>query len=127
MEKIKLNKKLYEVPGNGIGYSTDALSVTFVANGLDVSELQTILENNSGDFELLDESGEVVEAIYRGYTKLDSIKRNYNVAISDTLTADTLTFIMLKPTLAENVAQNTTDITAINDAIAALAEIVGGE
>ena len=125
MEKIKLNDTLYEVPGNGIGYSTDALSVTFVADKLEVSDLQAILENHSGDFELLDEAGTEVEAVYKGYTKLDSIRKSYNVVISEDLTADTLTFIMLKPTLTDKVEQNAEDITAINDAIAALAEIVG--
>ena len=125
MEKIKLNNILYEVPGNGISYSMDALSITFVANNLTVAELQTILENHSGDFELLDNSGEVVEAIYKGFTKLDSISKQFNVTFSDTLTVDTLTFVMLKPTLADKVAQNAADIASINEAIASLAEAIG--
>lgn len=127
MEKMKLDGTLYEVLGNGIGLSEEGLSVTIVAKNLEVSKLQTILESHSGDFELLNEAGDVVEAIYKGYTKLNSISKQFNTIISDTLKADTLTFIMLKPTLQDTVNQNVADITAINEAIASLAEIVGGE
>lgn len=127
MEKMKLDGTLYEVLGNGIRLSEEGLSVTIVAENLGVSKLQTILESHSGDFELLNETGDVVEAIYKGYTKLNSISKQFNTVISDTLKADTLTFIMLKPTLQDTVSQNTADITAINEAIASLAEIVGGE
>ena len=42
-------------------------------------------------------------------------------------TSDVIEFVMNKPTLQDTVSQNTADITAINEAIASLAEIVGGE
>ena len=51
---------------------------------------------------------------------------HYNVNLGSTK-SDILEFVVNKPTLQDTVSQNSADITAINEAIASLAEIVGGE
>lgn len=126
MNGIKINDVLHKVPGDGVGYYGDSLAIKFFKDELTVEELKEALTASTGDFELYNEDGSVVVAYYKGFTKLESISVDYDVTVEDEK-VDLLCFTMLKPTLAENVAQNTTDITAINDAIAALAEIVGGE
>lgn len=126
MNGIKIKDVLHKVPGDGVGYYGDSLAIKFFKDELTVEELKEALIASTGDFELYNEDGSVVVAYYKGFTKLESISVDYDVTVEDEK-VDLLCFTMLKPTLAENVAQNTTDITAINDAITALAEIVGGE
>ena len=127
MNKFKINDKFYGVLDNGVNYSSEALQMTFVADGMTVDALKEVLPKFNGNFDLYSDDGAVVVATYEGYTKLESINTQFNVKLSDALTADLLTFVMEKPTLQDTVNQNTADITAINDAIASLAEIVGGE
>lgn len=127
MNKFKINDKFYDVLDNGVNYSSEALQMTFVADGMTVDALKEVLPKFNGNFDLYSDDGTVVVATYEGYTKLESINTQFNVKLSDALTADLLTFVMEKPTLQDTVNQNTADITAINDAIASLAEIVGGE
>lgn len=127
MNKFKINDKFYDVLDNGVNYSSEALQMTFVADEMTVNTLKEVLPKFNGNFDLYSDDGTVVVATYEGYTKLESINTQFNVKLSDALTADLLTFVMEKPTLQDTVNQNTADITAINDAIASLAEIVGGE
>ena len=126
MNKLKINNKFYEVLDNGVNYSPEALQMAFVADGMTVDTLKSELAKFDGDFDLYSDDGTTVVATYNGYTKIESIKTHYNVKLGNT-TADILDFVMNKPTLQDTVNQNTADITAINEAIASLAEIVGGE
>lgn len=126
MNKFKINDKFYDVPDNGVNYSPEALQMAFVADGMTVDTLKIELAKFNGNFDLYSEDGTTVVATYNGYTKIESIMTHYNVNFGST-TADILEFVMNKPTLQDAVNQNTADITAINDAIASLAEIVGGE
>ncbi len=125
MNKFKINTKFYDVPDTGVSYSPDALQMAFVANGMTVAELKEELPKFKGTFDLYSDDGSTVVATYEGYTKLESISTRFNVNIGD-LKADLLIFVMEKPTLQDTVTQNTADIDAINEAIASLAEIVGG-
>lgn len=127
MNAIRINDKTYKVPGDGIGYSSDALQVSFFADGMTVDNLKEALPSFNGSFDLYDKDGNELVASYNGYTVLESIRTEFNVTEDDSTTADLITFVMRKPSLQETVNQNTADITAINDAIASLAEIVGGE
>lgn len=100
--------------------------MAFVADGMTVDTLKSELAKFGGNFDLYSDDGEVVVATYNGYTKIESIMMHYNANLGST-TADILEFVMNKPTLQDTVNQNVADITAINEAIASLAEIVGGE
>ena len=126
MNKLKINGKFYDVLDNGANYSPEALQMAFVADGMTVDTLKSELAKFGGNFDLYSDDGTTVVATYSGYTKIESIMMHYNVNIGST-TTDVLEFVMNKPTLQDTVNQNSADITAINEAIASLAEIVGGE
>lgn len=126
MNKLRINNKFYEVLDNGVNYSPEALQMSFLADGMTVDTLKSELAKFDGNFDLYSDDGTTVVATYNGYTKIESIMTRYNVNLGST-TADILEFVMNKPTLQDTVNQNTADITAINEAIASLAEIVGGE
>lgn len=125
MNKLRINDKFYEVLDNGVNYSPEALQMAFVADGMTVDTLKYELAKFDGNFDLYSDDGTTVVATYNGYTKIESIMTHYNVKLGNT-TEDILEFVMNKPTLQDTVNQNTADITAINEAIASLAEIVGG-
>ena len=126
MNKLKINNKFYDVLDNGVNYSPEALQMAFVADGMTVDTLKSELAKIGGNFDLYSDDGATVVATYNGYTKIESIMTHYNVNLGSK-TSDVLEFVMNKPTLQDTVTQNTADITAINEAIASLAEIVGGE
>lgn len=126
MNKLKINNKFYNVLDNGVNYSPEALRMAFVADGMTVNTLKSELAKFGGNFDLYSDDGATVVATYNGYTKIESIMTHYNVNLGN-IKSDILEFVMNKPTLKETVSQNTADITAINEAIASLAEIVGGE
>lgn len=126
MNKLKINGKFYDVLDNGVNYSPEALQMAFVADGMTVDTLKSELAKIGGNFDLYSDDGATVVATYNGYTKIESIMTHYNANIG-IATTDVIEFVMNKPTLQETVSQNTADITAINEAIASLAEIVGGE
>ena len=126
MNKLKINGKFYDVLDNGLNYSPEALRVAFVADGMTVDTLKSELAKFDGNFELYSDDGTTVVATYNGYTKIESIMTHYNANLGSK-TSDVLEFVMNKPTLQDTVSQNSADITAINEAIASLAEIVGGE
>lgn len=126
MNKLRINNKFYEVLDNGVNYSPEALQMAFLADGMTVDTLKSELAKFDGNFELYSDDGTTVVATYNGYTKIESIVIHYNANLGSTK-ADILEFVMNKPTLQDTVTQNTADITAINEAIASLAEIIGGE
>ena len=126
MNKLKINGKFYDVLDNGVNYSPEALQMAFLADGMTVDTLKSELAKFDGNFELYSDDGTTVVATYNGYTKIESIVIHYNVNLGSTK-SDILEFVVNKPTLQDTVSQNTADITAINEAIASLAEIVGGE
>ena len=126
MNKLKINGKSYDVLDNGVIYSPEALRIAFVADGMTVDMLKSELAKLGGNFDLYDDDGATVVATYNGYTKIESIMTHYNANLGSK-TSDVLEFVMNKPTLQDTVSQNSADITAINEAIASLAEIVGGE
>lgn len=126
MNKLKINGKFYDVLDNGVNYSPEALQMAFVADGMTVDTLKFELAKFDGNFELYSDDGTTVVATYNGYTKIESIVIHYNVNLGSTK-SDILEFVMNKPTLQDTVSQNSADITAINEAIASLAEIVVGE
>ena len=126
MNKLKINGKFYDVLDNGVNYSTEALRMAFVADGMTVDALKSELAMFGGNFDLYSDDGATVVATYNGYTKIESIMTHYNANIGSK-TSDVLEFVMNKPTLQDTVNQNSAEITAINEAIASLAEIVGGE
>lgn len=125
MNKLRINNKFYEVLDNGVNYSPEALQMSLLADGMTVDTLKSELAKFDGNFDLYSDDGTTVVATYNGYTNIESITTRYDVNLGST-TADILEFVMNKPTLQDAVNQNTADITAINEAIASLAEIVGG-
>ena len=126
MNKLRIDNKFYDVLDNGVNYSPEALQMAFVAAGMTVDTLKSELAKFGGNFDLYSDDGATVVATYNGYTKIESIRTHYNANLGST-TTDVLEFVMNKPTLQDTVNQNSADITAINEAIASLAEIVGGE
>lgn len=126
MNKLKINGKFQDVLDSGVNYSPEALQMAFVADGMTVDTLKSELAKIGGNFDLYSDDGTTVVATYNGYTKIESIMTHYNVNLGSTK-SDILEFVMNKPTLQDTVSQNTADITAINEAIASLAEIAGGE
>ena len=126
MNKLKINGKFYDVLDNGVNYSPEALQMAFVADGMTVDTLKSELAKFGGNFDLYSDDCETVVATYNGYTKIESIMTHYNANLGSK-TSDVLEFVMNKPTLQDTVNKNVADITAINEAIASLAEIVGGE
>lgn len=126
MNKLKINGKFYDILDNGVNYSPEELRIAFVADGMTVDALKSELAMFGGNFDLYSDDGATVVATYNGYTKIESIMTHYNVNLGSK-TSDILEFVMNKPTLQDTVNQNSADITAINEAIASLSEIVGGE
>lgn len=124
MNGIKINDVLHKVPGDGVGYYGDSLVIKFFKDNLTVEELKEVLTASTGDFELYNEDGSVVVAYYKGFTKLESISVSYDTIVEGEK-VNLLCFTMLKPTLADKVAQNAADIASINEAIASLAEAIG--
>ena len=124
MNGIKINDVLHKVPGDGVGYYGDSLVIKFFKDNLTVEELKEVLTASTGDFELYNEDESVVVAYYKGFTKLESISVSYDTIVEGEK-VNLLCFTMLKPTLADKVAQNAADIASINEAIASLAEAIG--
>ena len=107
------------------------VSVTLLEMGYQKT-VDTMTAEQISDIQILNELGETVLTA-KGYSLGDSISVNYKenttkvtFEVKETREAvvDAAKAIQ---TLQNASAQNTADITAINEAIASLAEIVGGE
>ena len=100
-------------------YENKESSVIFRIENFSFDEVMTRLtESNTEEVKVFNDLGEQV-ASYKGYVLGNRI-------ILDTDT-NTMELSLEEKSTRKLVEQNTADITAINGAIAALAEIVGGE
>ncbi|MDD6258032.1 MAG: hypothetical protein PUA69_02080 [Erysipelotrichaceae bacterium] len=125
MNIFKLDSVNYEIPDDGIALSNTSLSIKFFTDK-SVDDIEKSLGDTS-TIDVYDQDGKLIMGTYKGYTVLQSIKKDLNVKKDDGTTATAVTVTLYKPSLEETVAQNTADITAINEAIADLASSVGGE
>lgn len=125
MNIFKIESESYEVPGDGISLSDTSLSIRFFSDK-SVDEIEKSLGDTS-TVDIYDEDGKLVMGTYKGYTVLQSIKKEIDATKEDGTKANAITITLYKPSIEEAVAQNTADITAINEAIADLASSVGGE
>ena len=136
MEQInKRNKKLILKDGTNLDieeFSTleDGVSLTLIDMGYQKT-VDTLTQDQVSDVKILNELGETVFTA-KGYSLGDSISVNskenttkviFEVKATRDAVVDATKMIQ---TLQNTSEQNTADIAAINEAIASLAEIVGG-
>lgn len=133
---MKENKKLILKDGTNLDieeFSTleDGVSLTLIDMGYQKT-VDTLTQDQVSDIKILNELGETVLTA-KGYSLGDSISVNskenttkVTLVVKETREAvvDAAKAIQALQNTSE---QNTADITAINEAIASLAEIVGGE
>lgn len=133
---MKENKKLILKDGTNLDieeFSTleDGVSLTLIDMGYQKT-VDTLTQDQVSDVKILNELGETVFTA-KGYSLGDSISVNskenttkVTLVVKETREAvvDAAKAIQALQNTSE---QNTADITAINEAIASLAEIVGGE
>lgn len=131
----KKNKKLILKDGTNLDieeFSTleDGVSLTLIDMGYQ-NTVDTLTQDQVSDIKILNELGETVFTA-KGYSLGDSISVNskenttkviFEVKATRDAVVDATKMIQ---TLQNTSEQNTADITAINEAIASLAEIVGG-
>ena len=132
---MKENKKLVlkdgtELPLKEFNTENDEISVTLLDMGYKKA-IETLKVEQIAEIKILNELGEIVLTA-KGYSLGDSISVNskenttkVTLEVKETREAvvDATKAIQ---TLQNDSAQNTADIDAINEAIASLAEIVGG-
>jgi hypothetical protein len=133
---MKENKKLILKDGTNLDieeFSTleDGVSLTLIDMGYQKT-VDVLTQDQVSDIKILNELGETVLTA-KGYSLGDSISVNskenttkVTLVVKETREAvvDAAKAIQALQNTSE---QNTADITAINEAIASLAEIVGGE
>lgn len=130
------NKKLVLKDGTELGiekFNTEEgkVSVTLSDKGYQEA-VEALTVEQITDIKILNELGEVVLAV-KGYSLGDSISVNTKentttVTLEVKETREAVVDATKAIQALQNAsAQNTADITAINEAIASLAEIVGGE
>lgn len=133
---MKENKKLILKDGTNLDieeFSTfeDGVSLTLIDMGYQKT-VDTLTQDQVSDIKILNELGETVLTA-KGYSLGDSIsvnsKENTTKVIFEVKATRDAVVEATKDiqTLQNTSEQNTADITAINEAIASLAEIVGGE
>lgn len=132
----KQNKKLILKDGTNLDieeFSTleDGVSLTLIDMGYQKT-VDTLTQDQVSDVKILNELGETVFTA-KGYSLGDSISVNskenttkVTLVVKETRDAVVEATKEIQ-TLQNTSEQNTADITAINEAIASLAEIVGGE
>lgn len=133
---MKENKKLILKDGTNLDieeFSTleDGVSLTLIDMGYQKT-VDTLTQDQVSDIKILNELGETVFTA-KGYSLGDSIsvnsKENTTKVIFEVKATRDAVVEATKEiqTLQNTSEQNTADITAINEAIVSLAEIVGGE
>lgn len=135
-EKIEVTKKLVLKDGMQLkikefNAEEGKVSVTLLGKGYQEA-VEALTAEQIADIKILNELGEVVLTA-KGYSLGDSISVNtkenttkvtFEVKETREAVIDATKAIQTLQNISE---QNTADITAINEAIASLAEIVGGE
>lgn len=133
---MKENKKLILKDGTNLDieeFSTleDGVSLTLIDMGYQ-NTVDALTQDQVSDIKILNELGETVFTA-KGYSLGDSISVNskenttkVTLVVKETRDA-VIDATKAIQTLQNTSEQNTADITAINEAIASLAEIVGGE
>lgn len=135
-ERIEVTKKLVLKDGTQLkikefNVEEDKVSVTILGSGYQEA-VEALTVEQIADIQILNELGEVVLTA-KGYSLGDRISVNtkentttVTLEVKETREAvvDATKAIQALQNTSE---QNTADITAINEAIASLAEIVGGE
>lgn len=133
---MEQNKKLILKDGTNLDieeFSTleDGVSLTLIDMGYQKT-VDTLTQDQVSDVKILNELGETVFTA-KGYSLGDSISVNskenttkVTLVVKETRDAVVEATKEIQ-TLQNTSEQNTADITAINEAIASLAEIVGGE
>lgn len=133
---MKENKKLILKDGTNLDieeFSTleDGVSLTLIDMGYQKT-VDALTQDQVSDIKILNELGETVLTA-KGYSLGDSISVNskenttkVTLVVKETREAVVEATKEIQ-TLQNTSEQNTADITAINEAIASLAEIVGGE
>ncbi len=133
---MKENKKLILKDGTNLDieeFSTleDGVSLTLIDMGYQKT-VDALTQDQVSDIKILNELGETVLTA-KGYSLGDSISVNskenttkVTLVVKETRDA-VIEATKEIQTLQNTSEQNTADITAINEAIASLAEIVGGE
>jgi hypothetical protein len=135
-EKIEVTKKLVLKDGTQLkikefNAEEGKVSVTILGSGYQEA-VEALTEEQIADIQILNELGEVVLTV-KGYSLCNRISVNtkentatvtFEVKETREAVVDATKAIQILQNISE---QNTADITAINEAIASLAEIVGGE
>lgn len=135
-ERVEVTKKLVLKDGTELkvkefNAEEDKVSVTILGSGYQ-EVIEVLTAEQIADIQILNELGDVVLTA-KGYSLGDSISVNTKentttVTFEVKETREAVVDATKKIQILQNISeQNTADITAINEAIASLAEIVGGE
>lgn len=135
-ERIEVTKKLVLKDGTQLkikefNAEDGKISVTILGSGYQKA-VEALTVEQIADIQILNELGEVVLTA-KGYSLGDSISVNTKentttVTLEVKETREAIVDATKSIQKLQNISeQNTADITAINEAIASLAEIVGGE
>ena len=133
---MEVTKKLVlkdgtELALNEFNTENDKISVTLVDMGYQKA-IETLKVEQIAEIKILNELGEVVLKA-KGYSlgsriSVDSKRNTTTVTFEVKETREAVVDATKEIQILQNTSeQNTADITAINEAIASLAEIVGGE
>lgn len=117
---IRFGSNEYElIPGSGILELTDSLEIQLLADPIDIDNLEEVLSNKTNLETIKVVNQGSVQQIFKGYTKVDSLIKKYDVVYSTTWaedgsavesTANILYVYLKKPGLEEQVEENTANI-----------------
>ena len=133
---MKKNKKLILKDGMTLDieeFSTIEDGVSLILTDMGYQKtVDTLTQNQVSDIKVLNELGETVLAVkgykLRNYIVVNTAENTTKVTLELKETREAVIDVTKAVQTLQNTSeQNTADITAINEAIASLAEIVGGE
>ena len=116
MNSVKFKDTWFDIPGDGIGYDRQFLSLTVILGESSVSEIEELLTPVPEQIDIYDENHEEKTGEFKGYVELYSIAKEFNKLIYDSEERTNMATITLsRPNLEQIVAQNTETIE-INEA-----------
>ena len=118
MNSVQFDGVWFDIPGDGIGYGADFLSLTVIANGTTIAEMEALLEDIPEVIEIFDEDHETKTGQFKGYTVLSFLAYIYNRQIyMSEQKADMIEIRLVKPDLEDKVEENTEAIEVNAEAI----------
>lgn len=107
MNSVKFKDTWFNIPGDGIGCNDEIVSLTVIANGTTVDEMEELVTPVPEVIEIYDEDRETKTGEFVGFTNLKMIAKNLNQKIYDTEEReDTITVQFAVPDLYQRMDAN---------------------